>query len=57
MCTKLTVNDEEEYVTLDYESGSGILSAVTPQTVLPSPATHAILTVLKAGESVFQILF
>ena len=25
--------------------------------VLPSPATHAILTVLKAGESVFQTLY
>ena len=25
--------------------------------VLPSPATHAILRLLKAGESVFQILF
>ena len=26
-------------------------------TVTPSPATHAILTVLKAGESVFQTLY
>ena len=25
--------------------------------VLPSPATHAILTVLKAGESVFQLCY
>ena len=27
------------------------------QEALPSPATHAILTVLKAGESVFQTTY
>ena len=28
VCTKLTVNDEDQYVTLDYEAGTGILTAV-----------------------------
>ena len=30
--------------------------AALPEAVPPTPATHAILTVLKAGESVIQIL-
>ena len=38
-------------------SGDAKIAVGFPKAVDPSPATHAILTVLKAGESVFQTLY
>ena len=55
MCTKLTVNDEQEYVTLDIESGTGILTSVTPMTVLGKDAVLDLMGKMGEGESVEEI--
>jgi len=55
VCTKLTVNDEQEYVTLDIESGTGILTSVTPMTVLGKDAVLDLMGKMGEGESVEEI--